>query len=249
MLRSKVLMLTVWIAGALAGEARPGDGQGVTDAEDKGTLMIHEDFSDGMDNWWREGLEGAWVEDGRLHMKADPTDADEPTAGTVWHRTPISGNVRIEMKAHVVSSTIGANNINLFLFYSDPEGTPLYDTRDARSDGGYAHYHELSGYIITFLRNRHAADSPDGDAPARFRLRRCPGFELVDQLSNPMSVKPGRTYNLTITRKRGKITFAVDGERYLKWEDPEPLRKGLLGLRTFRTHLWWDDIRVYQLND
>ncbi len=225
-------------------------------------LIVNEDFSDvrrndagrlihGAHDWWVEGGERTWVEDGRLHVKADPEDDDDPGyVATVWCKTPISGGVRIEMKAHVIDSTVGANNINIFFFYSDPEGSPLFESRGDRADAAYRYYHDLDGYIVTFLSDRREemGVTEAGHPNARFRLRRCPGFNLVDEDYDPMGVLAGRTYDLTIIRENGVITFKVDGESFLEWEDEEPLKEGFLGLRTFRTYLWWDDIRVYQLD-
>lgn len=254
----KKLTTTIRIAafaGSLAGLA--GDGS----ERMKQEVLIYEDFSiegerkaenriSSRHEWWAEGGERAWIEDGRLHMKADPEEANDPRiVSTVWCKTPISGNVRIELKAHVVSSSIGANNINVFFFYSDPEGKPLFDSRESRADGAYSHYHSLNGYIVTFLSDYRMdmGEAPGGHPHARLRLRRCPGFNLVNETYNEDGVKSGRTYDLTIERRDGTVTVKVDGERYLEWEDPDPLKEGLLGLRTFRTHLWWDDIRVTRL--
>jgi len=36
----------------------------------------------------------------------------------------------------------------------------------------------------------------------------------------------------------------VDGQYLLGVREPEPHESGLIGLRTFRTYLWWDNIRV-----
>ena len=43
----------------------------------------------------------------------------------------------LTLDAHVVSSSIEANNINLFFCYSDPSGTPLHIIRTTRTLGGY----------------------------------------------------------------------------------------------------------------
>ena len=231
--------------------------------EDRERIVIDESFDEvrvdeagglihSAHDWWVEGAERVWVEDGRLHVKADPEEEGDPgNVATVWSRTPISGDVRIEMKAHVIDSTVGANNINIFFFYSDPDGEPLFDTREQRADAAYSYYHDLNGYIVTFLSDRREemGVTEAGHPHARFRLRRCPGFNLVDEDYHPMGVLPGRTYDLTIIRRNGTITFQVDGETFLEWKDEDPLQEGLLGLRTFRTHLWWDDIRVYQLGE
>lgn len=235
----------------------------VATSPDETTPILHEDFAveqpvekDGViqarHSWWNEGGERVWIEDGRLHVKADPEDANDPDeVATVWCTTPFSGNVRIEMDAHVVSSSIGANNINVFFLYSDPMGKPLFDSRESRADGAYRHYHQLNGYIVTFLRDRQEESglTPEGHPHARIRLRRCPDFQLVNATYDEMGVKHGITYRLAIERKNGTITFEVDGKQFLEWTDPDPLQEGLLGLRTFRTYLWWDNIRVVQLDD
>ena len=38
----------------------------------KPDILLYEDFSEGMENWWAEGGVRTWVEDGRLHVDADP---------------------------------------------------------------------------------------------------------------------------------------------------------------------------------
>jgi hypothetical protein len=213
-----------------------------------GRALIDETFSDGMNDWWVEGGEQVWVEDGRLHMKADPPERGPGFVCTAWHRTPISGNVRIEFDAHVVSSAIDANNINFFFFYSDPSGKPLFETREDRADADYRKYHDLNGYIVTFLKDfrNEGGEHPDGSAKARFRLRRCPGFNLLTE-TFASHCEAGVTYHCEIVRRDGRITFSVDGKTYLEADDPDPLNEGLIGLRTFRTYLWWDNIRVTRL--
>ncbi len=210
--------------------------------------LLFEDFEHGMDNWWVEGGERVWVEDGRLHVKADaPADSGGAYVATVWCRTPIEGNVRIEFDAHVVSSSTGVNNINFFMFFSDPAGTPLYDSRADRADAAYASYHVLNGNIITFLNAPAAEAMPEGEAPpARIRIRHCPGFELLAETYN-YRCRQGETYHVEIERRDDFIRFSVDERYLLGVRDPDPWPSGLIGLRTFRTYLWWDNIRVTRL--
>lgn len=196
--------------------------------------------------WWVEGGEKVWVEDGRLRVKADPPKKNAPGyVCTVWNDTPISGNVQVDFDAHVVSSTINSNNINFFLFYTHPSGESIYDTRDERENGAYSHYHDLNGYIFTFLNDTNPKREKDG---ARIRMRRCPGFNLLTETFES-HCDEGITYHVTITRKDGHITFAVDGHVYLEFSDAEPWREGLFGLRTYHTDLWWDNIRITRLSE
>ncbi len=208
--------------------------------------LLFEDFEDGMEGWWVEGGERVWVEDGRLHVKADPPEgSEEPYVATVWCEQPIEGNVRIEFDAHVVSSSTDVNNVNFFMFYSDPEGTPLYDTREDRADAAYGDYHVLNGNIITFLNDTRegAGDIPEGEQRARIRIRHCPGFELLGETYN-YHCQAGNTYHVQIVKRNDFIQFWVDGRYLIGVREPEPWSEGLIGLRTFRTYLWWDNIQV-----
>jgi len=208
-------------------------------------VLLHETFEgieDGgqpSDDWWLEG--GVWmrVEGGRLRTNADPAGGEAGTGvATAWNKTPVSGDLKVSFDAHVLSSSVNVNNINFFLMYADPSGEPLYETRERRDSGGYDLYHPLNGYIFTFLN----AD-PDNQGRARFRMRRCPGFNLMTETFD-YHCREGVTYHAEITKRGGKITFAVDGKVYLEHEDPEPWTEGIIGLRTFKTDLWWGDIRV-----
>ena len=210
--------------------------------------LLGEDFSRGMDNWWVEGGERVWVEDGHLHVKADNPKVPGGGVATVWAKTPVHGTFRLEVDAHVVSSTIDANNINLFFCYSDPAGKPLYDTRETRRGAGYDLYHQLNGYIITFLNDMAGEGGryPDGTTKARYRIRRDPGFHLLGEKFDGVCRK-GVTYRLGVTKRGGNIAFSIDGQEVLRATDPQPLDGGLIGLRTFRTYLWWDNLTVARL--
>ena len=215
-------------------------------------VLISEDF-EGYDegappgeNWWVEGGQAVAVEGGRLRVRANPEGQGQPGyVCTVWHKTPLSGDLTVTCDTQVIASTVKANNVNFFLLYSDPGGEPLYDTRGSRVQAAYADYHDLNGYIFTFLNDWRAEGGrhPDGGTQARFRMRRCPGFQLMTETYGS-DCREGKTYHVAIARRGGELTFAVDGQVYLRGEDPEPLAEGLFGFRTFQTDLWWDNLRV-----
>ncbi|HUS81080.1 MAG TPA: DUF1961 family protein [Armatimonadota bacterium] len=230
---------------------------GETVAQPEQVLMLEEfggewsfDEPDAAHGWWAEGGVRTWVEDGRLYMDTDPEqEGGAPgNCATVWCPQQFAGDISIEFDAHVVRSSTGVNNINFFFHYSDPAGMPLYETREQRADGAYAKYHVLSGNIITYLRDVKAG--PEGanldDLPARVRIRHCPGFELVSE-TYAYHCNQGVTYHCQIVRQGSRIAFSVDGNLLLEAEDSEAPSGGLIGLRTFRTCLWWDNIKVTQL--
>lgn len=211
-------------------------------------LLVHEDFSDGMARWWVEGGERTWVQDNLLHMRADPTARGDGQVATAWLRQDLPADVRVSFDAHVISSSREVNNINVFLHFSDPDDTPLYDSRRNRESGAYELYHELNGYIITFLADKREESLalPEGERPARIRIRRCPGFELLAETYAYNNVA-GRTYHVEIEIQGGEIVFSVDGNELLRAQDSNPHQGGLLGLRTYRTHLTWSDIKATRL--
>jgi hypothetical protein len=210
-----------------------------------GRLRMEEDFSRGLADWWTEGGETHWIEAGRLHMKADNPKIEGGGAATAWWRLPHPADFDLTLDAHVVSSSIEANNINLFFCYSDPAGKPLFDTRESRRTADYNLYHQLNGYIVTFLNDAkgEGGRNQDGSAKARVRIRRNPGFQLLNETFTKQC-RAGVTYQLSLSKRGGHIRFAVDGETLLEADDPEPWQGGLLGLRTYRTFLWWDNLRL-----
>jgi hypothetical protein len=211
-------------------------------------VLVDEDFSRGMPGWWSEGGERVWVEDGRLHVRADNPKVPGGAVATVWLRTAVRGDFRLAVDAHVVSSSIQANNINLFFCYSDPSGKPLEDTRETRRHAEYNLYHALNGYIVTFLNDAAGEGGryADGSTKARYRIRRNPGFRLLSEKFADRC-REGVTYRLGVRKRSGDIDLSIDGRGVLAAHDPEPLEAGLIGLRTYRTYLWWDNLKVTAL--
>ncbi len=192
----------------------------------------------GMEDWWVEGGERVWLEDGKIHMKADNGKAPGGGVATAWMRKPHAGDFEFEADAHVVSSSLNVNNINLFFNYSDPAGKPLEQTQEARRTADYGFYHKLNGYIVTFLNDEKA-----GKGKARVRIRRNPGFRLLAE-TFAYECRAGKTYHLRLVKRGGEISFSVDGKELLRANDPDPLAGGQFGLRTYRTYLWWGNIRL-----
>lgn len=214
--------------------------------QDSKAVLYAEDFDSYEDGelphgWWLEGGEAVYIEDGRLVIKADPETERAPGhAATVWNKNQFSGNVQVEFDVHVVASSINVNNINFFLHYTHPGGnSTLYETRNFRLDGMYDHYHDLNGYIFTFVNTRRTEKDE-----ARFRMRHCPGFGLMNE-NYAYHCHKGQTYHVTITKQGDSLSHAVDGTVYLQGVDEKyNWTEGLMGFRTFHTDLWIDNFKV-----
>ncbi|MFP3903248.1 MAG: DUF1961 family protein [Armatimonadota bacterium] len=232
------LSMILAVSAALAGGGvSPGD------------VVYYEDFSSGMDDWWVEGAEDVWVENGRLYVKANPEEGKEGFVATVWCKKQFAGDVKVEFDAHVIASKTNVNNINFFLLYSYPGPKTMWETRHERPDANYRKYHSMDGYIFTYLKSTHRDQDENvalEEADGRFRIRRCPGFNLLNEAYD-YECNAGKTYHVTLIKKGTSLKIMVDGELYCEATDPDPLESGLIGLRTFRTFLWWDNIKVTQL--
>ncbi len=214
-----------------------------------GAVLYAEDFNSYKDGelpsgWWAEGGQAVYVKEGHLVIKADPQKKKGPGyVATVWCKRQFSGNIKVQFDAQVISSTIGVNNINFFLYFSYPDSTlTMYETRNFRLDGLYSHYHNLNGYIFTYLKPPKVKTDK-----ARFRMRRVPGFELIDENFAYQNIK-GKTYHIAITKKGIRLSFYVDGKKYLQAKDNKyNWTKGLIGFRTYQSVIWIDNLKVTRL--
>jgi hypothetical protein len=206
-------------------------------------------FEPGLAGFWVEGGERVTVDrDGGLSVAADPPDGRDGDVCTVWHRSPFAGNIAVSFDARVEQSSIAANNINFFLHYTDPSGIDLVESRHSRDDASYVRYHELSGYIFTFLNDRHGEAPPgaEGEPVARLRIRRCPGFELLAERYG-YHCRQQVPYHIEISARNGSLEFSVDGSISLTAHDENPLDGGYFGFRTFRSHVVWSNLLIREI--
>lgn len=217
--------------------------------QDEGTIIYQESF-DGPDTNWAELPAGWWfegdasgaqarVEAGRLRLKADQKDGQ---AGTLWLEQPLPDNFEVEYDVRVSGAIDQSNNINTFLLFRDPTGTPLVQSRDNRSDGAFKHYTRgrLEGVVVTFLANGEPS-------PARLRLRRVPPFDPPIQEIHAHHARQGYTYHIRIRVQGNHIQYFVDHTKRLEGTiDPFTIShlKAHLGLRTWQTDISWDNIRI-----
>ena len=212
-------------------------------------LLFMEDFNSYTDGsmlpagWWHEGSEAVRIEKGRLRADANlDQNGEDYGTSTIWVDKTFRGDIVVEFDAHVLASDGDKNNINFFFLFSDPSGRSLRQSKNKRADGQYGKYHELNGYVFTFLAN----GNPDN---ARFRMRDDPGFHLLQEKLT-YECKQNKTYHITVTKKGNRITYAVDGTIYLdKIDDTcNPDHKsGIIGFRTWHTDLWWDNLKVTEI--
>ena len=195
------------------------------------------------DLYWVEGSEKVKIENNRLYVDANPDGNGETFAqATVWLNKKFAGDLHVEFDAHIISSSGQANNINFFFLYRDSTGRSVFDSRLERREASYKSYHRLNGYIFTYLPE----NTPDS---ARFRFRDNPGFNLIDE-SFGYECRSGKTYHIEIKKTKNRFQFLVDGKVFLDATDDkfnDLHREGIMGFRTWRTELWFDNLKISRL--
>jgi hypothetical protein len=81
---------------------------------------------------------------------------------------------------------------------------------------------------------------------SRWRFRRDPGFCLMKEVySTP--IKQQRWYHFQYLVQDGVVACSVDRSPLdtYGWLDPEPLKEGYLGFRTFCSHMEYRELRVW----
>ncbi len=247
----KLLPALLFIFTGLQIAASDHDLQAAAGDKNNSWQVIFRDNFKNLKNWWIEGGQSVTVRNGKLYVKADPVTFDKGKNGgvcTVWNKIPVSGNVKIDFDVCVISSKTNVNNINLFLFFSDPTGPDLQSSAGSRKSADYPLYHNLNGYIFTYLNDaqKRGPVNNDGSTKARFRIRRCPGFNLLTQAYDYHAEK-NKIYHISIIRRDKMLSIAVDGKIYLKASDETPFKSGYWGFRTFRTWLWFGQVTVSKI--
>jgi carboxypeptidase C (cathepsin A) len=195
--------------------------------------LVREDFADATwrERWQIEGNADFSLHAGRLHAVTPLTAPGVEPAATLWLRQALPADVLIEFTAGAAAVTEeNACNLNVFLHATEPDGSPY---RFGRS-GNYGDYHKIPNYIMTLTGGFQAGWA---------RLRRDPGFELLSEEQSTRS-EPGKTYRFRILIQKGRIRQWIDDRLIHDAVDPHPLPGGQFGLRTWRSRVWWSDLRI-----
>lgn len=184
-----------------------------------------------LESWVFEGTKSVAVRRGRLVI--DAREGSRPYA-TGWCQRRFEGDGLVEL---VVASRGGRDNLNLFLFGAEPDGSSVFEASGQRT-GRYREYHELANYIVTFLNE---------GGRGRVRLRANPGFELLqEEFVDP--IEAGRDYHLSVAVQGTRIRFYIDGKKVIDHTEARPAhRRGHHALRTWRTLFDADSFRVSRI--
>ncbi|MHC4914087.1 MAG: DUF6250 domain-containing protein [Planctomycetota bacterium] len=189
------------------------------------------------DDWFQEGLAEIEVRDGGFYV-----DAMAGGYSAFWKK-PLPANMLACYTCRVLPSEDSWHNINIISHCRPkvPGEWPIVE------GGKYKGYRELDNYIVTFLKSSDEERAAGDGCTGRQRLRRNPGFQLVDEkLVHPS--EPEVDYLVTFAVQDGRVRYWIGEQLIFDWQDPEPITgEGFFALRTWQTISVYKDILILAL--
>ena len=202
-----------------------------------GSRLLHADDFTSLDRWVIE----AESPEARVTASHGVLDIDSPRGITLWFRPELTGPVEIEFDATAVSEG-GANDevsdLNVFWMASNRDGTaPFPSSRHGRFEA----YNDLRTYYVGLGGNRNTTSRFRryiGDAERR-------PLRPEHDLSSPKSLLvPNRKQTIVLGADRNRIDYKRDGRTLFRMTDPEPYTRGWFALRTTKSHLRIERLRI-----
>ena len=205
-----------------------------------GRTPLHADDFVSARNWVLEAEQPA----ARVVARDGVLDIDTPAGLTLWFKPRLVGPVEIEFDATAVAEG-GPNDqvsdLNVFWMATNRDGSePLSPFRGGRFEA----YNDLETYYVGLGGNRNTTT----------RFRRYIGDPVQrpllpeHDLSAPDTLLvPNRTQRITLIADGSRIEYRRDGRTLFSWEDPDPYTAGWFAIRTTKSHLRIQRLRVYSL--
>lgn len=198
-----------------------------------------------------EGSAKVYFENGKMRMKNNlSADLGQKSNFVYWCPIDFPSDVEIEWKFKPIEEP---GLCILFFSAMGKNGEDIFDSSLAARDGQYNLYHsgDINAYHVSYFRRKW-------DEERQFHtcnLRKSCGFHLVAQGADPIPDcdDAKEFYELKLTKKNGKIDFAVDGLVVFSWQDDgkeygDVLGGGKIGFRQMAPLVGeYSDLRVYKI--
>jgi hypothetical protein len=205
-----------------------------------GAVIASDDFKRGLDQWSIE-LE----QPGSVRAVDGVLDIDVPAGATLWFKQQLTAPVAIVFDATAVSAG-GPNDrvsdMNTFWMATNKDG-PAAPFAQPRS-GKFADYNDLLTYYVGL----------GGNANTTTRFRRYVGDPVDrpllpehDLSSAEALLVPNKKQTIMLIAHGSRIEYWRDGVRLLHFDDGAPYTRGWFAIRTVRSHLRIEGVRVHRL--
>jgi hypothetical protein len=166
---------------------------------------------------------------------------------TVWLREKLTAPVAVSFTATMLGGdrpTDRVSDLNCFWMAVDSRNAnPPFEGPNARS-GRFAEYDSLLTYYVGYGANNNTTTRfrrYDGTAERPLR----PEHDLKGE---KLMLTAGRPVRIRVVARDGVAEYWRDGERIFSFRDPQPLTSGWFAIRTVRSHVAIEDVRIESLN-
>lgn len=198
-----------------------------------------------------EGSAEIYFEDGKMRMKnALSADLGQKSNFVYWCPVDFPSDIMIEWDFRPIEEPGLA-----IMFFSSKgcNGEDLFDPSLAERDGQYNLYHsgDINAYHISYFRRKWDEER----AFHTCNLRKSKGFFLVTQGADPIPdcADAKESYHICVTKKDGKIDFAIDDLTVFSWQDDgkeygDVLGGGKIGFRQMAPMIGeYSGLKVYEI--
>jgi hypothetical protein len=202
-----------------------------------GSLQWQDDFDNSLDYWVIE-LE----KPGTVTTSNGALEIDVPAGATLWFRHELTAPVAIAFEATAIAAN-GPNDrvsdINTFWMAHNRDGSAPFSQQRR---GAFEEYNNLLTYYVGLGGNwntttrfrRYIGDPESRPLLPEHDLSSPDALLTANQKQTIMLVADGR-----------RIEYWRDGIRLLQYDDPAPYKRGWFALRTTRSHLRIERLRIY----
>jgi hypothetical protein len=213
---------------------------GVTPAQ-LGQVIGEDDFYNGLGRWIVELEQG-----GSVTAERGTLEIDVPAGATLWFKQELNSPVAITFEATAVDAG-GANDrvsdINTFWMARNRDGAAPFTQQRS---GAFAEYNDLLTYYVGLGGNWNTT--------TRFRryighaeLR--PMLPEHDLTSADALLNANQKQTIVLVANANRIEYWRDGVRLLHYDDPAPYTRGWFAIRTTRSHLRIERLRIHRLEN
>jgi hypothetical protein len=229
-----IAMLSLVLSSCVDHQARPH-----APSIHLGSLIAADNFENGLGQWVIELEQG-----GSVTAEQGTLEIDVPAGATLWFKQELISPVAITFEATAVDAG-GPNDrvsdINTFWMASNRERTAPF--KEQRS-GAFAEYNDLLTYYVGLGGNWNTTT----------RFRRYIGHAELrpllpeHDLSSPDAlITANRKQTIVLVANENRIEYWRDGVRLLQYDDPAPYTGGWFAIRTTRSHLRIERLRIHRL--
>lgn len=153
----------------------------------------------------------------------------------VWNTQPLPQNYKISYDF----TSLSASPLHMLMFSAAAmDSNSIAIPSEQRIGLARELMHGMQQYRISYFSGSRGSAN----------LRKAPGRKLVAKGKDLAALKPNTKHRMTIIKQNGEISYWVDDEKVLTYQDETPLGGGNWGFRTMvMGKVAYDNISVYKL--